>query len=110
MCYNFAMDEVPKKQVKKQNYEWLKPTQFKPGQSGNPKGRPPGKSLKTYVREYFESLPDEDKMAFLNQIDPKTAWEMAEGRPESTAKVDAKVEHSISEETKQMIEKALEDL
>jgi len=37
-------EEVPEKQKKKQrgNPENLKPYQFKPGQSGNPKGRPPG--------------------------------------------------------------------
>lgn len=104
------MEDNTKKQVKKQNYDWLKPTQFKPGQSGNPKGRPPGKSLKTYVREYFESLSDEGKKEFLNQIDPKTAWEMAEGKPDTKNTLDAKVEHSVDEESKAMIQKALDDI
>lgn len=85
------MEEKPEKQQKKQ-YEWLKPYQFKPGQSGNPAGRKPGKSLKTWLREYFESLSDEEKMEFFKNIDPETAWKMAEGNPETKADVTSKGE------------------
>jgi hypothetical protein len=74
------------KQQQKQ-YDWLKAHQWKPGQSGNPNGRPPGKSLKTFVREYFEQLGDDEKMEFLKHVDPKTAWEMAEGKPETKTDV-----------------------
>jgi len=90
------------------SYEWLKPYQSKKGNPGGP-GRPPGKSLKTFVREYFESLDDDAKMEFLNKIDPKMAWEMAEGRPDSKTEVDAKIEHKVDKETKDMIAKALDD-
>ena len=71
------------KQDKKQ-YDWLKPYQFKPGQSGNPGGKKPGtKSLKTWLREYFEGLDDNEKMEFFKNIDPELAWKMAEGNPQT---------------------------
>ena len=36
------IDENPDNTGEKQDYEYLKPTQFKAGKSGNPKGRPKG--------------------------------------------------------------------
>lgn len=81
------MDDQAENQHQKQ-YHWLEKHQWKPGQSGNPNGRPPGKSLKTFVREYFENLDDDAKMDFLAKIDPKTAWEMAEGKPDTKNQTD----------------------
>ncbi len=55
---------------------------FKKGVSGNPGGRKPGsKSLKTFAREYLENMDEEDRIIFLNSLDPKTVWEMSEGKP-----------------------------
>ncbi len=71
------------KQVAKKNYDWLKPTQFKPGQSGNPNGRPKGPTLKTWLKARFEEMNDEERIEFLNQVDPIKAWEMSEGKAES---------------------------
>lgn len=54
---------------------------FKKGVSGNPGGRPIGsKSMKTYAREYLENMDEDDRIAFLNSLDPKTIWEMSEGK------------------------------
>lgn len=62
------------------NRPWL----YKKGQSGNPGGRPVGsKSLKTYIREKFERMTDEEREEFLEGLDKKVLWEMGEGKPET---------------------------
>ncbi len=65
-----------------------KPWLFKPGVSGNPKGRPPGsKSLKTYAKEYLLSLSDEEKLEFMAGMEKKTVWEMAEGKAKQDTEI-----------------------
>ncbi len=54
---------------------------FKKGVSGNPGGRPAGSvSMKTFAKNYLETMPEEDRIEFMNGLDPKVIWEMAEGK------------------------------
>jgi hypothetical protein len=59
-------------------------TRFKPGQSGNPAGRPPGKTLKEFAREMLMSMNDEEKLAYLKELPPEIVWRMSEGNPHQT--------------------------
>ena len=65
--------------------------QFKPGHCYNPKGRPKGKTMKEYAREFLMSMGDEAKLKFLNSLSKETVWKMAEGNPHQDTNLDANV-------------------
>lgn len=73
------MDNTSEKQPPKQ----LQPYTWKKGQSGNPNGRPKGKTLKEFAREYLMSLPDDEKIEYLSSLPTEIVWKMAEGNPEN---------------------------
>lgn len=47
----------------------------------NPKGRPKGKSLKEFAREYLMGLSDGEKEKYIKELPPEIVWRMAEGNP-----------------------------
>lgn len=77
------MSEIPDKQHKKQLPKWLEEYKWKPGESGNPNGRPPGKTLKEWAREFFVNLPDDEKLEFIKSLPGDIVWRMAEGNPQT---------------------------
>lgn len=84
-------DEQPKN---KHNADHLAPWQFKPGQSGNPKGRHPGKSLKEYGKEYLASLTEEERLEYFRGMNKIDVWKMVEGNPHND--LDVKGSFNIS--------------
>jgi hypothetical protein len=91
------MAEYIKKKVKKTKEcsKWLKPYQWKKGQSGNPSGKPKGKSLKKRVEEYFLTMTDEEAVEFLNRLPPELVWKMGEGNPPQTTTLEGEVKIPI---------------
>ena len=93
------MDEELQEQTNSR--PWL----YKKGQSGNPAGRKPGVfSLKEYVQKKLRAMTDEEREEYLEGLDKKTIWEMAEGK----AKQDNDVNVS-GEITKQVLVKFLDE-
>ena len=60
----------------------LKPYQFKPGQSGNPSGRPKD-TLKQYVAKKLCDMTEQEKEDYLRDIPKDIQWKMAEGNPQT---------------------------
>lgn len=93
------MDDETKTQEsykKHPNPEWLKPYQFKVGNNANPGGRPKGsKSLKTYAREYLETLPEEEKVEYLNTLPRDFVWKMAEGNPKNDVDITGEITSKV---------------
>lgn len=84
--------ETDKTEQKQSRTRGLKP--FKPGQSGNPKGRPKGSiSIKDLVRKHLESHPKDlqEFVAHFIKSNRELAWQMLEGRPTQQADITAEV-------------------
>lgn len=56
---------------------------FKVGNKGGP-GRKKGKNMKEFAREFLMAMSSEEKVKFMNSLEPDIVWRMAEGNPHST--------------------------
>ena len=65
----------------------LLPYQWKAGQSGNPAGRPKGKTMKEYAKELLECQTEDERQAFLNGLPKDVIWKMAEGNPDNKGEI-----------------------
>lgn len=70
----------------------IKPWLWKKGQSGNLKGRPKGKTMKDYARDYLSKMTDDERDDFMEGLPKDIIWKMAEGNP-----------HQSSDETVEVI-------
>lgn len=68
--------------------------QFKPGQSGNPRGRPRN-PLKDFSLREFNEWTDAQKRAFLKKVAPIDRWKMTEGNPQQDIGVSGEVTTKI---------------
>lgn len=60
-----------------------RPWLWKKGQSGNLKGRPKGKTMKEWAKDYLSRLTDEERDEFMDGIAKDIVWKMAEGNPKT---------------------------
>lgn len=64
-----------------------KPWLWKKGQSGNLKGRPKGKTMKEWAKDYLSRMTNEERDKFMEGMPKESVWKMAEGNPASTTDV-----------------------
>lgn len=83
------MEEITDKQAKinKERTERLAPYMWKKGQSGNILGRPKGKTMKEWAREYLARMTDEERDEWMEGVPKEVIWKMSEGNPKQDTDV-----------------------
>ncbi len=64
-----------------------KPWLWKKGQSGNLAGRPKGKTMKEWAKDYLSRMTDEERDEFMHGIPKDIIWKMCEGNPDTKTDV-----------------------
>ncbi len=67
--------------------ENTRPWLWKKGQSGNLKGRPKGKTMKEYVRDYLSRMNEKERQNFLEGLPKEIIWKMGEGMPQTNTDI-----------------------
>lgn len=89
------MEEQKEQLISSKKAPQLAPYQFKKGQSGNPLGRPPGRSLKDRAKAYLSGLTDEEAVEYFEGMNKKDVWEMAEGKAKQDMEVSGELTSKI---------------
>ena len=88
----------------------LQPYMYKKGQSGNPNGRPEGISMKEYIRKNFRHMTDDEREEFLEGMNKKDIFEMAEGKPDTKTELLGGLKLEVDIEKRKEVENALTDI
>lgn len=62
----------------------------------NPEGRPKGKTMKEFARDFLMLMTDKEKEKWLKGLSPEIVWRMAEGNPHQTSENENKEEVTVN--------------
>lgn len=88
------MNEEPLKSVDNRREDGT----FGAGNIANPNGRPKGKTLKEFARDFYMLKTDDEKRTYIEALEidkPGFAWQMAEGNPHQTSESEVKGEQLV---------------